>query len=166
VSRVKLTNEQKDCILTSRHGGHMAVGAVAGSGKTVTLTAIALSDPRPGIYLVYNRRIREEIQGRLPAHVKPMTGHSLAFRAVIANSHGYQAKFDAARSGRQISLSLIAHQFDCITLAPLTAKQASALVLETINQFQVSADASIDTLHVPILTLPAKIRASMGADGR
>jgi len=161
MSDFRLTSEQKDSIVHARHGGNMAITAVAGSGKTLTLSGIAASDQRSGIYLVYNRRMKEDIQGRLPPHVRAMTGHSLAFNAVIGSSYDYRMKFESARDGRTIPMRTVVENTDCLALAPLTTKQAAALILDTINQFQYSADLELSGHHVPIEKISAKIRAQM-----
>lgn len=156
---LKLTDEQRAAIKESRQGGPMAINAVAGSGKTLTLAGIAYADPTPGVYLVFNEAMKRDAQGRFPEHMHPMTGHSLGFRGVITKSWGYQSKFRAAQNGRHIALGRITEVIDCMELSPLTQRQAAAFVLDTVKQYQYSADFEMGPHHVPIEKIPAKIRA-------
>ncbi|WP_273208906.1 UvrD-helicase domain-containing protein [Marinobacter subterrani] len=161
-NRLKLTSEQRSIIGASRHNmGTLTINAFAGTGKTMTLTGIALADKAPGVYIVYNQQMKREAQRRFPEHIIPLTGHALAFRSVIANSYGYEQKFKAARDGKQIPLSRVSRFIDGdqVLLLPLTNQQMASLVLETVKQFQYSADPTLESAHVPIEQVPAKLRA-------
>jgi len=61
--------------------------AVAGSGKTSTLIQAARRIPttQKGIYVAFNKRVVDEIKGRLPAHITASTLHSVGYRAVMAH---------------------------------------------------------------------------------
>lgn len=61
--------------------------AVAGSGKTSTLIQAARRIPttQKGIYVAFNKRVVDDIKGRLPAHVTASTLHSVGYRAVMAH---------------------------------------------------------------------------------
>lgn len=60
-----------------------SIQAVAGSGKTTTLRAIAEARPGPILYLAFNKAIVEEARQRLPSGVEVCTLHSLAYRQVV-----------------------------------------------------------------------------------
>ncbi len=65
-------------------GRVLLINARAGTGKTTTLQMIASAHPDLRIlYLVYNRKAREEAQGRFPGNVEIRTVHSLAFSANV-----------------------------------------------------------------------------------
>lgn len=158
--RLKLTDEQKHAIIASRDGRPMTINAVAGSGKTMTLRGIASASQEPGVYLVFNSAMRKEAVSQFPNHVIPMTGHSLAFRGVIAQSHNYENKFRAASNGRQIHPSRIAKVIDSMAMLPLTQRQATGMVLDTIKSFQHSEDRQLSANHVPMSALPRKLQAN------
>lgn len=81
-----LTPEQQH-ILEAQ--GDLKINAVAGSGKTTTLVALAGSLPPADkiLYLAFNRTVRDEARQRFDAagleRVRVETAHSLAYRAVM-----------------------------------------------------------------------------------
>jgi len=75
---VKPTEEQH--AILDATGRVLLINARAGTGKTTTLQMIASAHPEEKIlYLVFNRKAREEAQGRFPGNVVVRTVHSLAF---------------------------------------------------------------------------------------
>lgn len=84
-----LTAEQQtihDYVLS--HDGLTMVSAVAGSGKTSLLTAIAnslvIEDPSTsGIYLAYNKSVASEAKAKFPSAISCMTTHSLAYKPTV-----------------------------------------------------------------------------------
>lgn len=81
-----LTPEQQH-ILAAR--GDLKINAVAGSGKTTTLVALAGSLPPSDkiLYLAFNRTVRDEAKQRFQAagleRVRVETAHSLAYQSVM-----------------------------------------------------------------------------------
>lgn len=81
-----LTPEQQQIIAAQ---GDLKINAVAGSGKTTTLVALAASLPPTDkvLYLAFNRTVRDEARERFDAagleRVRVETAHSLAYRSVI-----------------------------------------------------------------------------------
>lgn len=81
-----LTPEQQQ-ILDAR--GDLKINAVAGSGKTTTLVALAGNLPPSDkvLYLAFNRTVRDEAKQRFQAagldRVRVETAHSLAYRSVV-----------------------------------------------------------------------------------
>lgn len=67
-----------------RAEGNLSVNAVAGAGKTSTIVEAAKSIPvsAKSVFLAFNKSIAEELQRRLPPHVRAMTTHSLCYRAL------------------------------------------------------------------------------------
>jgi len=75
---VKPTEEQQGIVDAT--GRVLLINARAGTGKTTTLRMIASAHPDEKIlYLVFNRKAREEAAGRFPGNVQVRTVHSLAF---------------------------------------------------------------------------------------
>lgn len=73
--------EDQQAILDSK-GRVLLINARAGTGKTTTLRMIASAHPdRKILYLVFNRKAREEAEEKFPGNVRVRTVHSLAFEA-------------------------------------------------------------------------------------
>ena len=71
--------EEQQAILDST-GRVLLINARAGTGKTTTLQMIASANPDLKIlYLVYNRKAKDEADGKFPNNVESRTVHSLAF---------------------------------------------------------------------------------------
>lgn len=71
--------EEQQAILDAT-GRVLLVNARAGTGKTATLRMIASAHPdRKILYLVFNRKAREEAEEKFPGNVRVRTVHSLAF---------------------------------------------------------------------------------------
>ena len=65
-------------------GRVLLINARAGTGKTTTLQMITSTHPDLKIlYLVYNRKAKEEADGKFPRNVEIRTVHSLAFSGDI-----------------------------------------------------------------------------------
>ena len=83
-----LTSEQQlalnFCVANPQCDKPVLINAVAGSGKTTMLTAIAAAlKPTSGLYLAYNKAIATEASSKFPASVNCSTTHSLAYRSVV-----------------------------------------------------------------------------------
>jgi F-box protein, helicase, 18 len=75
---VKPTEEQQ--AILDATGRVLLINARAGTGKTTTLRMIASAHPGLRIlYLVFNRKAREEAGGKFPRNVAVRTVHSLAY---------------------------------------------------------------------------------------
>jgi F-box protein, helicase, 18 len=71
--------EEQQAILDST-GRVLLINARAGTGKTTTLQMIASANPNLKIlYLVFNRKAKDEAEGKFPNNVEIRTVHSLAF---------------------------------------------------------------------------------------
>jgi superfamily I DNA/RNA helicase len=71
--------EEQQAILDAK-GRVLLINARAGTGKTTTLRMIASAHPDQKIlYLVFNRKAREEAGAKFPKNVEVRTVHSLAF---------------------------------------------------------------------------------------
>lgn len=86
---MNLTSEQAEIVDASLGGKSRKVMALAGTGKTTTLTAIAKASPgRRMLYLAFNRAIAEEGNAKFPPNVECRTAHALAFRHTRADLKG------------------------------------------------------------------------------
>lgn len=98
---LELTEQQRAIKGAHDRGDSFVVSALAGTGKTSTLAAIAGDG---GLYVAFNREIVRDAQSAFRPGVTCSTAHSLAFRAV---GHQYQAALNSgARTGWQLARTL------------------------------------------------------------
>ena len=76
------TIEQQAIIDAARSPASLMVNALAGTGKTTTLTMLAKALPKePTLALAFNKKIKEELEKRFPSHFTVMTMNGLGHRA-------------------------------------------------------------------------------------
>lgn len=125
----------------------LVVEALAGTGKTTTLKAIARQQPsRTGVYIAFNKSIVNEAAGSFPAGVNVTTAHSLAYRAV---GHLYADKLNRPRMGAQKiarKLGVSPVSLDGATINPVLATR---LAQATVFRYIKTADVQIGSQHLP-----------------
>ncbi|MEU5013344.1 UvrD-helicase domain-containing protein [Streptomyces sp. NPDC021749] len=156
------TPEQERVVEAKRSGDHLALQAGAGTGKTTTLTMLARSDLRRGIYLAYNRAVVDDASAKFPPHVPCLTGHKLAMRQ---GGHRYRARLNAPREpGWKIGerLGITPRMQLHLGQRLITHKTLSYAVLETVRRFCHSADTELLGRHLPQLKgLPDEFRPDL-----
>jgi F-box protein, helicase, 18 len=91
---MQLTNEQMQIINAA---GDLKINAVAGSGKTTTVTEYARTRPPQSkiLYLAFNRSVKMEAAQKFAGlqlyNVTAETAHSLAYKHVV-QKHGYKVR--------------------------------------------------------------------------
>lgn len=98
----RLSEEQEAIVQCQAQA--LRVVAFAGTGKTTTLRAYAQA--RPGLrmlYLAFNRSVAQEAQGTFGEHVRCLTIHGLAYRAV---GHQYRHKLRGSLRAHQAAEAL------------------------------------------------------------
>ena len=76
------TPEQSAIIEATRSRASLMVNALAGTGKTTTLTMLAAAlPPEPTLALAFNKKIKEELAERFPPNFTIMTMNGLGHRA-------------------------------------------------------------------------------------
>ncbi|WP_406396507.1 UvrD-helicase domain-containing protein [Streptomyces sp. NBC_00887] len=143
------TREQENAIKAFASGQRLVLQAGAGTGKTSTLELLASSDTdRRGMYIAFNRSVKEAAKHRFPPRVQCATGHGLAYAAV---GHRYQHRFGGARVpawksadtlGLHTSLTVKQRTFERTNLAYITK--------QTILVYCHSADRELSVHHVPL----------------
>lgn len=75
----RVWSEQQSTVLTAVAEAvhNMLIRSVAGSGKTSVIIEAAQFVPRNSIFLAFNKKIVEELKGRLPANCQANTFHAL-----------------------------------------------------------------------------------------
>lgn len=98
----RLSEEQEAIVQCQAQA--LRVVAFAGTGKTTTLRAYAQA--RSGLrmlYLAFNRSVAQEAQGTFGEHVRCLTIHGLAYRAV---GHRYRHKLRGSLRAHQAAVAL------------------------------------------------------------
>lgn len=146
----KLTDEQDAIIQAAHEGGTVIAEALAGTGKTSTLQALAGSMPgRPSLYLAFNKSVQLEAARKFPEWVDVRTAHAVAYQAV---GQRYAHRLPG-NGGRRIGaqemarkLKVKAAMLDTGTLNPvIVTRMAQA----TVASFIKSADGHPRALHIP-----------------
>ncbi len=76
---MRYTEEQLAAVQAFRELKSLKIKALAGTGKTTTLLAMAEQDHRKGLYLAYNREISSSSSSKFPSSVVCKTAHAMAF---------------------------------------------------------------------------------------
>lgn len=141
------TPEQQLALDAVADGKHVVIRALAGTGKTATLLAIARRHPKKKIlYIAFNRSIKDEAAQKFPKHVKVSTSDGLAFGA-LGKAHkdrimqGLRRPDDVARvlgitgtvTGDNKSLS---------------RTEAAVSALKTLRNWMLSGDDAMTAKHL------------------
>ena len=138
-----LTDEQRHAVDLATTGDSLVINALAGTGKTTTLAAIAEAlAGRRGLYLAFNKSIATEAQGRFPRSCDCRTAHSLAFREV-GHAWGH-------RLGR-LTGPMAADALGIRGAMPgrFTKAGLGYLLIAWVRRFCESADEVLSVDHVP-----------------
>lgn len=136
----------------STKGESMVVEALAGTGKTTTLVAMAKARPRvSGVYIAFNKSIVREAERKFPKNTVCSTAHSLAAKAV---GKPYWRRVNGAR----IKSAAIAEMMGIPGLSvatPLGRRWVSeaffgGLLMRALRKFSISGDPYPTRFHVPM----------------
>lgn len=144
------TDEQAAIVDASTTGEDLVVEAGAGTGKTSTLKLLAQAAPRRrGLYLAYNRAIKEDAARSFPASVECRTSHGLAY-GPTRYKHRLGGRRVPARIAAQV-LGINEPVRLAADLAPLAPQQLARLAVHTVDRFCHSADDEVTARHVPLV---------------
>lgn len=95
------TPEQSAIIDAATQPQSLMINALAGTGKTTTLTMLAKALPRkPALALAFNKKIKEELEKRFPPNFEVMTLNGLGHRAWSFTINKRKMMIDANKLGR------------------------------------------------------------------
>lgn len=134
------TDEQENIIVCEKR--KIKVVAFAGTGKTSTLVNYAKRRSRGrGLYIAFNKDMKEDALRRFPSNVRCMTSHGLAY-----------AQFGAPLS-EKLNIPIYWNMVYKSTGIPvphnLVAKNYARCLLNTVFNFLASADDFIQEKHLP-----------------
>ncbi len=159
------TDEQAAIIDACLDGQNLVIEAAAGSGKTSTLKMVAAATGRRGMYLAYNRAIKDDAIRSFPSSVRCVTSHGLAFGPVATR---YKHRLGGPRVPAQRAAGILGVNEPVRLdkdLAPLAPVQLVRLATATVGRFCHSAADEITDKHVPYLPglEPKPIRDALAA---
>ncbi len=132
------------------------VMALAGSGKTSTLTWLCEENPHLRfLVVVFNRSVKEEATRRFPANARCMTTHGLAFKSF--GRHYFQ-KLTSNLSARHIISSKVLRTATSSEESTGNYMRRVSLALSTLENFLHSPDDEITTDCVPAVVVKARSR--------
>ncbi|WP_437559563.1 UvrD-helicase domain-containing protein [Acidithiobacillus sulfuriphilus] len=134
-----LTDEQEQAVAMARQMRGFKVSALAGTGKTTTLAAIARAlGQKRGLYLSFNKTIATEAQKKFSGTgCEARTFHSLAF-AGFGRKYGF-------RLNKRLNAGYLRSRFG---ISGDYAYAISEVALGTLSRFLRTADPEIATDHV------------------
>jgi superfamily I DNA/RNA helicase len=147
------TQQQLDIVAAAKKYDALKIDALAGSSKTSSLVLVANNLPVRSLYLAFNKAMAEEAKSKFPHHVEVRTSHSLAYREV---GHAYQHKLQRPYGGYQNVLGTGGEIAKHFRLAPflvnsektITSAALGHAIKSTVNNFEYSADRTIQDKHV------------------
>ncbi|MEU9416043.1 UvrD-helicase domain-containing protein [Streptomyces sp. NPDC048272] len=154
-----LTEQQRAIIDEAQDGHNVAVQALAGTGKTSTMVALARRMPNRRItYLAFNSANAADARLKFAGlrHVSVSTAHSLAARDLMVTD--LAAKVAEGQKDGGIGTNANADWANFLGVQPapaadrgedLASEDIVVLIKETINNFRNSDSATIDLTHVP-----------------
>lgn len=151
-----LTDEQVVALGAAMGNDHLAIEAMAGTGKTSTLAVIAENKQQfrdRGHYLAFNNAIVRDAEKVFPSNVTCSTVHSLAYRAG-GNQFQHRFKADRMRSrdiARRLHLTPIVIETKFGTKR-LAAGFLAGMVMKGVRRFCQTADEEPGPEHVPTPT--------------
>lgn len=156
------TDEQTDIVTSARAGADLSIQALAGTGKTTTLTLVARALRGKGQYVAFNKAIVDESRPKFPKqNFSCSTAHSLAFRAV---GHRYQSRLNP---NQRLTSTDIANLFSIPPFSTdlsvgrryLEPRHLASLAQRTVRAFCSTPDAVLSARHVPPVHQFGELRA-------
>lgn len=146
----KPTDEQARIIDACLTGDNLVIEAAAGSGKTTTLKMVAGATGRRGLYLAYNRAIKDDALKSFPSSVRCVTSHGLAYGPVATK---YKHRLGGSRIPPQIAAKILGVNEPVWLdkdLAPLAPAQLVRVATATVARWCYSDADEITARHVPL----------------
>src|SRR5215467_14316978 len=132
MSEHKLTDEQVEiCDATARGTKSIMVNAYAGTGKTSTIEESAKRVKEPALALAFNKKITDELSGRLPPNFMVKSLNGCGHLAWLKTLNGASIKLDKMKLGKLVTsvaqenrVHLTSWQWDAVRGAVTAAMQA------------------------------------------
>jgi hypothetical protein len=149
---MRLTGQQEAIVDAVADGtGKVVVEALAGTGKTSTLLAIAKQQlRRPGVYLAFNKSVKNEAAAKFPEWVHVTTAHGLAYQAV-GKQYGNRLPGNpgSSRIGAQRMATMLKAKPALLDTGTVNPVALVRMAQATVNAYMKTADQEIRALHIP-----------------
>ncbi len=146
---MQLTDEQINAVNLFKDSQSLKISAFAGTGKTSTLTALANSSRKSGLYLAFNKSVAAEASGKFPQTVACRTTHALALKNIPGIYRQNSRKLFEPVNGNLVAKLLEIEEIaiDDVLLKP---RALAYLTARAVQRFCQSGDEELDARHVPI----------------
>jgi len=156
VSEHALTDEQRAIVDAVAAGRTVVVRALAGTGKTSTLVAVArhLQETAPQrrvLYLAFNKVTADEARSRMPSNVQALTSNSMARRGGPAHV-GRRVKPQQVRVRDLVERLAVRTDVFVGTTKVATPLDLGRLAVRTMERWCQSAAELPEAAHVPAVT--------------
>lgn len=145
--------EQQQAIIDAVTGGapKVVAEALAGTGKTSTLVALAaMQTRRPGIYLAFNKSVQIEAERRFPGWIHSTTAHGYAYQAVGKQyGHRLPGNSAASRMGANSMARILKVKPAMLDTGTINPVHLVRMAQATVNTFLKSARNGILSEHIP-----------------
>lgn len=146
---MNLTEEQSNAVDIFKKSDSLKISAFAGTGKTSTLSEIAKSTKKSGLYLAFNKAVASESATKFPKSVDCRTTHSLAYRAVPSEYRGNTAKLTQGLHGN-LAVQLLQIREIAVGNISLKPRSLGFLAAKTVQRYCQSGDDELVVHHVPL----------------
>jgi len=156
------TAEQRNVITAIMTGDDVVVRALAGTGKTSTLTLAArrLLEEQPKkkiIYVAFNKTVQQEAEGKMPSNVESRTGDSIAFQSVDSKltkkfkdqrdkKSGIAMKLRAEDIADELGIKATSVKIKG-DVVNLSSREIPIEIKKAVNNFAISADDVLGAKH-------------------
>jgi hypothetical protein len=143
------TDEQEAIFAAVSTGQNTTVRALAGVGKTRTLTEIARQ--RPGsriLYSAFNRTVAGDARRVMPRHVTVSTVDALAFRA-LRDAHKRRIMTGAVRGDEIADILKITASVETASGVVLDPAGIARAAVTAVRSWAISADPELTRRHLP-----------------
>lgn len=144
--------DQQLAIAEAAEAGHpkIVAEALAGTGKTSTLVAIAARSRVPTLYLAFNKSVQIEADSKFPGWTTCVTAHGLAYQA-IGKEYGHRLPGNpaASRMGARQMATIMKVKPALLDTGTINPTALVRMAQATVNVFLKTADEGIFPRHVP-----------------
>ena len=154
------TTEQRNVITAIMTGDDVVVRALAGTGKTSTLTLAArrLLEEQPKkkiVYIAFNKTVQMEGESKMPKNVESRTADSISFRNVSDDIRQKFSNQDDNTANMKLSGEDIAEELEIKStsvkikgdVVKLSFQEIPTYIKQAVNNFAISADDVLGAKH-------------------
>lgn len=143
------TAEQQDVIALADKRGDLKIEALAGTGKTTTLTMLAERLPGKGVYIAFNKAIVKDAADKFHPRVQCSTAHGLGYRA---KAGPYRHRLNGPRRSRREIADILGCTGTKVRLGSgmsFDDRAVAGFAWLAARRFWKSTDLEVSAAHVP-----------------